>query len=127
MKIDSSIIFFFFQAEDGIRDYKVTGVQTCALPISGIFPFEVRPIPAATAPPMLGRFDRLPCLLRPAGGKEAPRDFCGDSWQLPGFLLVLLDERVDVAQGIGNLLQREANRANAGALCHLVRVYRPRR
>src|SRR5256885_17272219 len=26
--------FFFFQAEDGIRDYKVTGVQTCALPIA---------------------------------------------------------------------------------------------
>src|SRR5256885_9724049 len=26
---------FFFQAEDGIRDYKVTGVQTCALPIFG--------------------------------------------------------------------------------------------
>src|ERR1039457_5690590 len=25
---------FFFQAEDGIRHYKVTGVQTCALPIS---------------------------------------------------------------------------------------------
>src|SRR5256885_9227919 len=27
---------FFFQAEDGIRDYKVTGVQTCALPISSL-------------------------------------------------------------------------------------------
>src|SRR2546426_10068045 len=27
------LFFFFFQAEDGIRDYKVTGVQTCALPI----------------------------------------------------------------------------------------------
>src|SRR5688572_32324957 len=27
--------FFFFQAEDGIRDLTVTGVQTCALPISG--------------------------------------------------------------------------------------------
>src|SRR5256885_9205687 len=26
-------VLFFFQAEDGIRDYKVTGVQTCALPI----------------------------------------------------------------------------------------------
>ena len=26
--------FFFFQAEDGIRDIGVTGVQTCALPIS---------------------------------------------------------------------------------------------
>src|SRR2546425_6966893 len=29
-----SISFFFFQAEDGIRDKLVTGVQTCALPIS---------------------------------------------------------------------------------------------
>src|SRR5690606_39930369 len=27
------IFFFFFQAEDGIRDFHVTGVQTCALPI----------------------------------------------------------------------------------------------
>src|SRR5690554_7057896 len=27
-------LFFFFQAEDGIRDADVTGVQTCALPIS---------------------------------------------------------------------------------------------
>src|SRR5256885_12672598 len=31
--IRSMFFFFFFQAEDGIRDYKVTGVQTCALPI----------------------------------------------------------------------------------------------
>src|SRR5256885_13843447 len=30
------VSIFFFQAEDGIRDYKVTGVQTCALPIYGI-------------------------------------------------------------------------------------------
>ena len=28
------VVFFFFQAEDGIRDHCVTGVQTCALPIS---------------------------------------------------------------------------------------------
>src|SRR5690625_5384760 len=28
------MLFFFFQAEDGIRDGHVTGVQTCALPIS---------------------------------------------------------------------------------------------
>src|SRR5438034_6662417 len=27
-------VYFFFQAEDGIRDHCVTGVQTCALPIS---------------------------------------------------------------------------------------------
>src|SRR3989440_4799709 len=31
---DVSCFFFFFQAEDGIRDLIVTGVQTCALPIS---------------------------------------------------------------------------------------------
>src|SRR5688572_31009047 len=31
-------VFFFFQAEDGIRDLTVTGVQTCALPIYDIFP-----------------------------------------------------------------------------------------
>src|SRR5256885_13110964 len=32
---------FFFQAEDGIRDYKVTGVQTCALPISSTIARDV--------------------------------------------------------------------------------------
>src|SRR5256885_12782758 len=33
--LETSLLWlvFFFQAEDGIRDYKVTGVQTCALPI----------------------------------------------------------------------------------------------
>src|SRR5690606_39754422 len=30
------LYFFFFQAEDGIRDFHVTGVQTCALPISAV-------------------------------------------------------------------------------------------
>src|SRR6267154_5539268 len=29
-------VFFFFQAEDGIRDGRVTGVQTCALPICAV-------------------------------------------------------------------------------------------
>src|SRR5699024_11959084 len=32
------LLFFFFQAEDGIRDRNVTGVQTCALPISKKIP-----------------------------------------------------------------------------------------
>src|SRR5699024_11794845 len=42
MRVDMSricptylVLSFFFQAEDGIRDRNVTGVQTCALPISG--------------------------------------------------------------------------------------------
>src|SRR2546426_6548656 len=33
LRFEPRFLFFFFQAEDGIRDYKVTGVQTCALPI----------------------------------------------------------------------------------------------
>src|SRR2546430_13258648 len=41
---------FFFQAEDGIRDLTVTGVQTCALPISIHTPYAI-----ATASRRLGR------------------------------------------------------------------------
>ena len=37
-------MFFFFQAEDGIRDSPVTGVQTCALPISGNNPIPTEGI-----------------------------------------------------------------------------------
>src|SRR5690606_40377145 len=40
-----SLFFFFFQAEDGIRDFHVTGVQTCALPIffPVLTPFAIDP------------------------------------------------------------------------------------
>src|SRR2546426_11356806 len=58
--------FFFFQAEDGIRDYKVTGVQTCALPIS-VVPIEITSnVPGTTSIavlidknpfPLVGKFD----------------------------------------------------------------------
>src|SRR5256885_12135788 len=48
------MMFFFFQAEDGIRDYKVTGVQTCTLPISasllGKSESVARCIPPASLP-----------------------------------------------------------------------------
>src|SRR2546430_7816930 len=37
------LCFFFFQAEDGIRDLTVTGVQTCALPISALVYFVMLP------------------------------------------------------------------------------------
>src|SRR3712207_7057953 len=36
--IEFRVFFFFFQAEDGIRDIGVTGVQTCALPIYWTIP-----------------------------------------------------------------------------------------
>src|SRR5690606_15219479 len=44
----SVCFFFFFQAEDGIRDFHVTGVQTCALPI--FFPFWYEGDPAFADP-----------------------------------------------------------------------------
>src|SRR5205807_5668982 len=44
---------FFFQAEDGIRDYKVTGVQTCALPISSLQYYAIGAHFAAEALPQL--------------------------------------------------------------------------
>src|SRR5256885_2969738 len=48
--------FFFFQAEDGIRDYKVTGVQTCALPITRYLPLlaqnrAAKPLPCPGSAP----------------------------------------------------------------------------
>src|SRR5256886_4076128 len=54
-------LFFFFQAEDGIRDLTVTGVQTCALPISADRPWRT---PRATRSP--GRRPRC-CSGAPAG------------------------------------------------------------
>src|SRR3712207_9508376 len=52
------LLFFFFQAEDGIRDIGVTGVQTCALPIFAVVVLAVtawfwrvtRPVPGALEP-----------------------------------------------------------------------------
>src|SRR5207237_9658450 len=43
--------FFFFQAEDGIRDSSVTGVQTCALPIL--------PLPSVPAPSLFDATDKI--------------------------------------------------------------------
>src|SRR2546430_5926620 len=48
-------LHFFFQAEDGIRDLTVTGVQTCALPI-----FEVSRAGQATLPAFHGEAEREP-------------------------------------------------------------------
>src|SRR2546429_9783435 len=47
-------LFFFFQAEDGIRDVAVTGVQTCALPISLVFVAPISPR-STTSPGAVGR------------------------------------------------------------------------
>src|SRR5688572_31273801 len=45
----SFFFFFFFQAEDGIRDLTVTGVQTCALPISNSATLSLANVTSADA------------------------------------------------------------------------------
>src|SRR2546430_15818430 len=52
LRLPNNLFFFFFQAEDGIRDLTVTGVQTCALPICDartLFLDPGRRLPAAAA------------------------------------------------------------------------------
>src|SRR5690625_934985 len=49
---------FFFQAEDGIRDGHVTGVQTCALPISIHHEPLCIPTPLTPSPPAISRRSR---------------------------------------------------------------------
>src|SRR2546430_10339625 len=55
------VVFFFFQAEDGIRDLTVTGVQTCALPICHA------PHDQGVALPLLALLRRLPSRLPACG------------------------------------------------------------
>src|SRR5206468_5421301 len=56
-------VFFFFQAEDGIRDLIVTGVQTCALPI----------LPEAhRGDAVAGGGRPPPARTRPCGGRSCP-------------------------------------------------------
>src|SRR2546430_5365760 len=63
------VLFFFFQAEDGIRDLTVTGVQTCALPISvGGFPPPAHARAGADCRPPAGRIVRgTPPVAAPLG------------------------------------------------------------
>src|SRR5256885_9938753 len=67
-------LFFFFQAEDGIRDYKVTGVQTCALPI---YPVEKRVdvfIGVSTLEPVIQQRESLSVACRAAHVRINQRD-----------------------------------------------------
>src|SRR5699024_12025826 len=67
---------FFFQAEDGIRDRNVTGVQTCALPISFIQDYiyehgwqNLRPIQVAAAEEIFETEDNVLLSASTASGK----------------------------------------------------------
>src|SRR5258708_21444212 len=65
--------FFFFQAEDGIRDDLVTGVQTCALPISPARPgIDTSPFVGSTSPLMLRNKVDFPAPEAPRSTKNSP-------------------------------------------------------
>src|SRR2546429_932658 len=64
--------FFFFQAEDGIRDVAVTGVQTCALPI-----YAAAEEPAAVIVYVESEVDARPKCVRPVN----PRDVVHELWR----------------------------------------------
>src|SRR3989449_7298505 len=73
--------FFFFQAEDGIRDVAVTGVQTCALPIyGGLHPRRdtrsSRDRPSHGGPGREARECRWRPIARPAGHVRAALAGC---------------------------------------------------
>src|SRR5947208_15239866 len=70
----SAIVFFFFQAEDGIRDDLVTGVQTCALPISGAC--ACPEAAAACGVPAAGACAAAACGAPAAAVCAAPAGFC---------------------------------------------------
>src|SRR5207249_6646618 len=66
--------FFFFQAEDGIRHRNVTGVQTCALPISAPPSGRRRQPAGAPRSRQRGRRPRLPRALAPRRGRPDQAD-----------------------------------------------------
>src|SRR6476620_12357519 len=79
---NATLIFFFFQAEDGIRDIGVTGFQTCALPI-------LTPASRSARRPVSRRPARLPStasadLAVPAGCAKAP-EHCSGAFVVPGW------------------------------------------
>src|SRR5438105_10081618 len=62
--------FFFFQAEDGIRDPLVTGVQTCALPICAS---SHRPHAPATRRPSSGSCPAGTSIVKPSSVRRPPK------------------------------------------------------
>src|SRR5438093_10461482 len=83
------MLFFFFQAEDGIRDWSVTGVQTCALPISRV--------PARGAAGTKGRADRSDPQESLGGVSERP----GVAQHLDGWEIGRASCRERVEIGVG--------------------------
>src|SRR2546426_3531123 len=116
------LIFFFFQAEDGIRDYKVTGVQTCALPISRSRrpprrrggPSSREPVVEAQVRPHPGG-DRETRLLRPRQPDLRPEDVVVPEHDAAEELLVDEPHRLGGRERLAGPPRRGGTRPAGGA------------
>src|SRR4051794_41756467 len=103
---------FFFQAEDGIRDGRVTGVQTCALPISGL---SITMIAASSKAILSGM--RCACGMSVGGGggssttRSPPITGFFPSDEAPSTLIW-----PDLSQEIGRASCRERREISVGAV-----------
>ena len=71
--LGAAMLVFFFQAEDGIRDLTVTGVQTCALPISDDLPVRsARGTGRSSARASRRHYRRSEALVRPTRRSGPP-------------------------------------------------------
>src|SRR2546430_7809810 len=86
--------FFFFQAEDGIRDLTVTGVQTCALPI---YCHDTLVIPTSAEQPSMNISQAVAVLLY-LWSRQPPFPGAGDDGAR-GQTLQRLEERKSVGEG----------------------------
>src|SRR5260370_22804092 len=75
----SDIFFFFFQAEDGIRDSSVTGVQTCALPIF-ILPVFTSIIAISLLPQAANRWPCCRSMSKPRSEERRVGKECRSRW-----------------------------------------------
>src|SRR6266498_878222 len=121
------VFFFFFQAEDGIRDADVTGVQTCALPISRPFRWPATPssrLPAASRWRPCGRSPRPASTSPPSGRSPTRRGPSTSLWRCCERDAVVLahnyqvPEVQDVADYVGDSLglSHEAAATDASAI-----------
>src|SRR3989454_4244367 len=115
---------FFFQAEDGIRDYKVTGVQTCALPILLLVVGNRLSSTDAVAAQL--RFARVHRKLNRFDEADAAYTEAGDLATLAGDRYAALLSRIGRANtmlGRGNLADAERSEEHTSELqspCNLV-------
>src|SRR5438094_2706151 len=117
------MFFFFFQAEDGIRDRTVTGVQTCALPIYKGFQGKFEVLSATSIGPKVGddlKRQAVLATLYALGGMLIYIGFRFDSWIYGAAAVFAAFHDTLVTLGLFSIFNREINLTVIAALLTLV-------